>query len=81
MAETQRLQLEWAERDKELAARTDAQGTIYDFQLTEAQVLALASRILPNSVVAMARSGLEWMDQDRRKEETDPELPKKRKRA
>lgn len=80
MAETHRLQLEWAERDKELAARTEAQGTIYDFQFSEEQVLALASRILPNSVVAMARSGLAWMDEDRRKEESEP-VPKKRKRA
>jgi hypothetical protein len=70
MPETQKLQQGWDRED--LEQRNAEHETTYTFQLTEKEVLDLASRHVPNTVLAMARSSLAWLDEDRRKAEAEP---------
>lgn len=50
----------------DLEARREAHGHVMHFQISEAEALDLASGYVPLSVQAMAKSMLDWADEDRR---------------
>lgn len=77
MPETQPLQQGWDELD----ARNAEHETLYTFQVTEKEILDLASKFVPLTVVAMARSQLGWLDDDRRKAESEPPFKVEKKRS
>lgn len=76
MPETQPLQQGWDELD----ARTAEHETRYTFEVTEKEILDLASKYVPLTVVAMARAQLGWLDDDRRKAEAEPTFKVEKKR-
>jgi hypothetical protein len=79
MPETQKLQKEWDALD--LAPQLVEQPeTTYTFQVTEKEILDLASKFVPLTVVAMARATLSWLDDDRRKAESEPSVTVEKKR-
>ena len=64
-----------------LLERNEEHGTEFYLLVNEEQALDLASGYVPNAVKAMARTMLDWQEEDRRRAERPMHKPKKRKRT